>query len=341
MASRSDPAPALSPEEATALWQAGEFQALAARGASLSDEQLAAEPELAFRFASACRRTGETARALSVARLAEPEARRRGDRRTVGELVNLAGNALFELGRTDEAAARFDELLAAAADWGDAEFSARASNNLGILANVRGRRDLALTAYQRAVAAYQRLGDLRGLAQTHYNMGISYRDLGFDQDADAQWRRAMDFAERGGHADVTGLAEVERALLKVRGGDPRMGEALAERARDRFERLGDPVRRGEAVRVLAAADRAQGRPEAARAKLDDALQAAVTHANALLHAEVQRDRGLLLRDLGDAEGAREALDDAAAQFQAMGAAAEAEAVRAIVAALPSGPSPPG
>ena len=82
---------------------------------------------------------------------------------------------------------------------------------------------------------------------------------------------------------------------------------MATRALERFTRLGEPLGRADALRVLAAAARASGRDEAAAPFLDDALEIARAHSDPLLMAEVQRDRGLLLRDQGDADAAREAL----------------------------------
>ena len=64
-----------------------------------------------------------------------------------------------------------------------------------------------------------------------------------------------------------------------------------------------------------------------------ALEIARSHEDALLHAEVQRDRGMLLRDRGDTAAAREAFDDAAEHFRRIGAAAEAEALTVILANL--------
>jgi hypothetical protein len=89
--------------------------------------------------------------------------------------------------------------------------------------------------------------------------------------------------------------------------------------------------------VLAAAARAVGRDDEAGAHLEEALAIARAHSDPLLHAEVQRDRGLLLRDRGDAAAARFALLDAAVHFERIGAAAEARAVR-LVADAPA-PSP--
>ncbi|MFL5538945.1 MAG: tetratricopeptide repeat protein [Longimicrobiaceae bacterium] len=329
----SAPSP-LSLDEARALRASAQWQALVDRLGSMPTEELYAEPELAFLAAVGYRRTGETATALRMLERVEPEARRRGDRRLIGEVINLAGNALFESGRADEAEARFAELLDVSSQWDDDEGKARASNNLGVLANVRGRRDLALTYYQRALAAYQHQGNARGLSQTHHNLGISYRDLGFDGEADDHFRRAVELAELSQTPDVVAMAELERALLRARGGDPPLAAEMARRARERFAAISSPVGVADAERVLALALRADGRDDEALAYLDGALAAARTYEDALLHAEVQRDRGILLRDRGDAAGAREALTDAMAHFEQIGAAAEVEALRVMISALP-------
>jgi tetratricopeptide (TPR) repeat protein len=327
------PASPLSLDDARALRAAGRWQALVDWAAATPAEELFAEPELGFLAAVGYRRTGETATALGLLERVEPEARRRGDRRLIGEVINLAGNALFESGRADEAEARFAELLDVSSQWDDDEGKARASNNLGVLANVRGRRDLALTYYQRALAAYQHQGNERGLSQTHHNLGISYRDLGFDSEADEHFRRAVELAERSQTADVVAMAELERAMLRARGGDPPLAMEMARRARDRFEAIGSPVGVADAERVLALAQRAAGNDDEALVHLDAALATARAHDDALLHAEVQRDRGMLLRDRGDTARAREALTDGADHFQLLGAAAEVEALRVMISAL--------
>jgi tetratricopeptide (TPR) repeat protein len=335
------PAP-LSPEEAAALRAAGSWRELASRGAALSDAALAAEPEVAYAVAAAFRHVGGVARALELAETAEAEARVRGDRRLAAEAVNLAGNCLFELGRPAEAEARFEELLAYAADAGEEEYAARAANNLGVLANVRGARDRALAWYGRALASYQRLGNVRGLAETHHNLGISYRHLGFVREADAHYQRAIALAEEALADRVAGLAETGRALLAVRAGDGPFGEALAGHAQQRFASVGDAVGEAEAVRVQAAAARADGRDDDAAERLEAALAVARARGNTLLLADVQRDRGLLFRDRGQAADARQALLESAGQYDALGAAAEAGAVRMLAddIAVSEEPSPP-
>lgn len=322
--------PALSLEEARALRAAGDWQALVGRGEGLAESELVAEPELGLHHAVALRRVNQTRRALELARRLEAEVRKRGDGRLVIEVVMLIGATLWDSGSVAEAEHRYNDVLAMAAERGNDEAAANASNNLGILANVQGRRDLALTYYQRALASYQRQGSARGLAQTHHNLGISYRDLGFDRDADAHFRRAVDYAELSSTPEVVAMAELERAMLRARWGDPTLATEMVRRARDRFEVIGSPVGVADAERVLAIAMRAQGRDEEALAHLQAALETALSHDDAVLRAEVQRDRGLLLRDLGQADDARTALLDSIESFTQLGAAAEVEALRVIL-----------
>lgn len=290
-------------------------------------------PEMAVQLADALWRVGQADRSAETARLAEHALRNVDGHGLLLNAVNIRGIALFETGRVDDAGAAFGELLEMATEWDDHDFAARASNNLGVHASVQDRYDAALVHYERALASYIRLGQVRGIAQTHYNLGVNYRELGFFDKAESHYQLALSYAERSGSEDVMGLAESDRGLLRVQMGDPELGRVFAERARERFRGLSDPVREGEALRVLGLAAAATGASEEAETFLNEALALARRHGNTLLHAEVQRARGKLLAGKGDVEGAREALADAAAQLEALGATRDAAEVGREAAAL--------
>jgi tetratricopeptide (TPR) repeat protein len=306
-----------------------DWRGLAEWGASVAD-LAAQDAEVAYLYADALRHTGDAAAAARVLDEVEPRIRQSGDRHLLRRTVNLAGIVRFEAGQVAEAEQRFLELLEIASNENDDEFAARACNNLGAVANLRGQRERAIPYYTRAIAAYQRLGLVRGLAQSHHNLGISLRDAGYDADADAHFRRAIDFGGESNTEEVIALAEVERASLRVRAGDAELAAEMARRAQERFERIADPTGAAHAVRVLGLAARAAGQLDEASDRFDEALQAAVAHSDVLLRAEVQRDRGLLLRDGGDVAAAREALGDSMEHFSEIGAAAEAEAIRVLL-----------
>jgi tetratricopeptide (TPR) repeat protein len=316
-----------------------DWPAVAERLRGVPVEELLAEPELGFHYADACHRIGQAARAREIAESMEPRVLRLGDRALYLALVNVIGIAHFGSGDMERADARFGALLEYAAAWGNEEFAARAANNLGIIANLRGRSDEALTYFQRALASYARVGSGRGLAQTHHNLGIVYRDLGHLPEADGHLREALDFATAAESEDVVALAESEMANLKLRGGDSALARSLARRALQRFERLADPLGCAEARRVLATADEASGRLPEALQELERSLAAASAHDEPLLRAEVQRDRGRILAARGERQAALEAYLDAARHFDAIGARADAAAARADGAALEIQPAP--
>jgi tetratricopeptide (TPR) repeat protein len=316
-------------QEARTLRASRRWPELARLAGDAGDEVLHGTPELAYLAALAARITGHAGRAGELAAAAERGAARGGNPRLAAEASNLLGVIAFQTGSVDEAERRWTALLDTATAWNDPVLTAQASNNLGVVAALRGRRDLALLHYQRALAGNRRLGDVRGVAEAHHNLGLAYRDLGFDAEADAHFRSAAAQAETGGIEDVVAMAETERALLRARAGDGALAERMVVRAIQRFERLGEARGMAEGVRVRAAAARADGRHRDAAGWLNEALASARGLDDSLLLAEVQRDRGLLLRDLGEAEEARNVLEESADHFARIGATAEAEAVRCV------------
>jgi tetratricopeptide (TPR) repeat protein len=320
-------------EHARRLAATRKWAELALLADSIESAELDHSAELAYLLAGGLRRTGRIDEARRIATDAERSAFRAADARLALRALNLLGMLAFETGAMDEAEARFGSLLERASQDGDDEFAARASNNLGILANIRGHTEVALTSYQRATAAYHRIGYARGLAQTYYNIGISYRDLGFPDEADSHFGRAIQFADESQSEDVTALAETERAALRARAGDGHLAESIASRALARLERMRDPLGAANAVRVLAAAARARGARDLALERLDGALATVQAHPDLLLRAEVQRDRGSLLTQIGDSAAAIAALTDAIDAYQRLGASTEADATRKLLSGI--------
>ncbi len=292
-------------ERARALQAERDFPALAALLAPIERETLRAEPELGLLLAEAWRRGGERDAALALVRELEPLCRWRGNDRLYRGRANLEGILLFERGDVAGAEAQWCHLVDAAAEGGDDEFSARANQNLGIIYTLTDRREQALASQERAIIAYQRLGHLRGLAQAHNNLAISYREIGFWPEADQAFRQARGYARADGSEDELGRIELESSLLAAMRGDGELGAVTAERALGRFRRLREPAGVAEALRVLGVVALWGGRPDEAASRLGEALEAARRLHLRLLEAETLEALAALAaqRD-GEAEAAR-------------------------------------
>lgn len=286
--------------------------------------------ELAYLVADALRRVGNFGRSYELAQAARTAAARNGNGRLSLRTTNLLGMLEFERGELNAAEDAFQLLLELAHEQRDDEFAARASNNLGVIASVRGEPELAMTAYQRALASYQRLQYGRGLAQSHYNLAIVYRDLGLAKDAENHFNLALQHAESSQSEDVIGLAETERALLRIHSGDPALGERMAQNAVDRMSRISDPLGAANAVRALAAAASVRGEHSLALARLQSALDTVEKHPDLLLRAEIQRDRALIFLQMREPIAAVDTLRDAVEGFEALGAVREAQAAQELL-----------
>lgn len=297
-------------EQARALRVARDYPGLAALLGSVARQELLAEPELGFLLAESWRRAGERGRALELARELEPVCARRGNDRLFRDRSNLEGILMYELGDLAGAEHEWARLLDASSRAGDDEFVGRATQNLGIIYTLAGRREEALATHERAIVAHQRLGYLRGLAQAHNNLAITYRELGFLDEADQNFRQAFAFARADRSEDELGRIEQEWALLTAMKGDAALAAVKAERALRRFRVLGEPASAGDALRVLGIIALWSGRLDIAGERLQEALRLACELHVRLLHAETLE----ALAALASAEGR----DREAAGLQAQG-----------------------
>jgi tetratricopeptide (TPR) repeat protein len=288
--------------------------------------------ELALLVGEALMRTGRERAALRWLESAESGLEAR-DRQAHRHLLNLLGAAHFGLGELDEAAGNFIEAREAALRETDLLLMARATNNLGAIANLRGEPETALANYRLALPAYQRVGQHRGIAEAYHNIAITCRDLGHLDDADEHERRAIEHATDAAAPRLAAMGRIGRAEIALRRGDAELAETTARLAREEFERLGDPQNEADAFRLIGAACSAQRRYSAALEAFAHALNIARAHDHALNEAETLRDRVEVW--LGRSEVVP-ALDDAShaiAIFDRLGAVRERDALRERVEGL--------
>src|SRR5436305_12506447 len=182
------------------------------------DEALRDHPELATLRADAELRTGHPREARQWLTSTLPRIERSGDRAALRKAVNQLGVAEVELGALDDAEHVFGRALELARNDGDDLLVAHATNNMGAIANIRGHREEALALYQLAIPAYQRLGNVAGLAQSLHNMALSFRHLGQLARASEYAQRAIGYATESANGPLLALAWLERAELLLQSG---------------------------------------------------------------------------------------------------------------------------
>jgi hypothetical protein len=303
---------------------------------SSREPEVRLRPELIALLGEAYLRTHAPQEACGWLERTTPELRRAGDRVALRKATNLVGVARFELGELDDAERAFHGAFALGRLDGDDLLLARATNNLGLIANVRGRHTEALALYRMAIPSYQRLGQARGLAETYHNIAITFRDLDDIERAEDCERRAMDFARQASDDRLVAMAQVGLAELQLLKGDAAFAEAGARRGAESFARIGDAQGEANALRLTGVAATALAKYDAAEAALARAVALASAQGYALVEGESRRAQAELALARSDIHGARAAAGAALEIFERLKSASDVSALREWIASCPGG-----
>jgi len=176
------------------------------------------------------------------------------------------GTVYRRLGRSTKAIASYESALATASRANELKLAAQ-----GFMGIAVSHYDAAITSYERALDLFERISDTsfelhvrQSLASIHFQQGRvdQARDL-----AD----RTIARADEVGDEHWAAVAQVVRARILLSDGDAADAKKLASRAERMLLKVGDPIQRGHALRVIAAACEALGE----RAETDRAFRQAI------------------------------------------------------------------
>lgn len=272
---------------------------LETRGAPTTDK-----PARVTLYAEALMRTGAPQRVRDFLSDAVPALTHSPHRAAHRTALNLLGAANFAMGYLEEAQAAWDRALELAQEASDTALVAHATNNLGAIASLRGEWHSALSMYQLAVPVYQRLGDMRGLAQTFHNLAIVHRDLGDYSSGDDHEVRAIQFAQQAGAERLELMARVGRAELALRRADHELALVGALSAGRASAANGDRETQADAWRCAGEASTALGLNGDARRLLDEAIALARDAGQALIEAEALLASARLSMHMNERDRAR-------------------------------------
>jgi len=303
----------------------------AAIAAASDDQELAVLAEALRRLAVVLHQRDETGRAWELCRQSYQVACELGSDVLAAEALNTIGGLHLSSGALEEARRAF--LKAIRLGSPSREIRARAEQNLGILANIQGDLEEALTWYQRSLEAYRDCGDDHGRAIAYHNLGMVSLDAGSTAYAEKYFARALDLANRTGDQFLQGICLVSTAELEVGRQRFETAKELAEDALSRFDQIGAGGAKSDAYRVLGMMYRESGRPVQAEARLRTAVSLASAAQAALNEAEALHELALLYQGTGRDQPALRTLHAAYGLFKKLQARPELLRVGSKVAEI--------
>lgn len=175
------------------------------------------------------------------------------------QLTHLRGGIAFELGQLDEAEICFEQVIRLATERRNVSLVAKASNNLGSIAHLRGKAQLATSFYRSALAACTETADEVGQAQTGHNLSIVLREFGDFRNAASHSQRALDAAVRSGDVALQSVVLGGAAEVALAQGDVERARSLLLDGTRLADLAGDRIGLLEMQRLGALADMQRGR----------------------------------------------------------------------------------
>jgi tetratricopeptide (TPR) repeat protein/predicted Ser/Thr protein kinase len=214
-------------------------------------------------------RQGRTEEALAAYATAMTEARRIEHRLFEAESLNNIGAVHHERGEHEQALEHYRKSLTLKREIGDQRSIARSLNNIGLLHEARGEFSEALATHEESLALKRNLGDHSGIASSLSNLGSLFEKMG-------RYGRAIECCEESLAIkktidETSTIPYCENALGRVRLAlrDVAGAEELFRRALEGTRGQGDRSEACRALVNLSAAMLAAGRPEEARATLEE------------------------------------------------------------------------
>jgi len=259
----------------------------------------------------------ESDRARELCRRSYTVARLIGNDLLAAEALNTVGGLDLTTGSLDDARKTFLEAL----DLGgqSRELRARVEQNLGILANIQGELDEALTRYERSLDAYRDAGDEHGCAIAYHNLGMASADLGLYPEAEKYYLESRALAERSRDVYLQGLCLVNQAEVDVARQRFENARNNAEGALALFDQLGAGRPKADAYRTIGIVYRETGRPALAESRLRSAIELSVATGSVLGEAEASHELALLYQGMGRNQEALRLLNAAYRLFRRLDA----------------------
>jgi tetratricopeptide (TPR) repeat protein len=208
-----------------------------------------------------------------------------------------------------------------------------ASNNLAVLATIRGDFDEAIAQYKICLEMYEETGNQREAARTYQNLGMTHADRQEWQEAMSCYSRSFEMAQANNQLDVMANTYLSQAELLLDLGDSSMVTACCVRALEDYQQIGDRLGEADAYRLLGRVFTLRKQWSTATSLFQDSIRLNEEYSNPLGRAEAYRDLAVMQASRGHKTDALASFERAQAEFEKLGARADAATVEHEIHAL--------
>ncbi len=251
----------------------------------------------------------------------------------LGRVENILGTNYAEQGKITQAAGFFARALTLFEKTRQTQMAGVALMNLGIICNIVGDFDSALTHYRRAQSCLEEVGDLNRLAELHHNMGMSYMSKHLLTEAVREFDRSHSLSATTRNIPLMALAGLAKANVYYLLHDLPVALQLVNQSIEQFTQTHDRLSLADAYKVKGMIHRDMRSFDAAESYLQTSLRINVELNNQVNTGETYFELGLLAITRKSQAAALKAFQQAKATFKKVGALENVRKAQNQIAAL--------
>lgn len=251
----------------------------------------------------------------------------------LGRVENILGTNHAEQGKIKQAVGFFERALTLFERTEQTQLAGVALMNLGVVCNIMGTYDTALTHYKRAQSCFEGVGDLNRLAELHHNIGMSYLSKQLYNEAINEFNTSYALGSRIQSVSVMGLASLGKANAHFYQNDLTMALKLVSRAIELFNKSTDRLSLADAYKVKGMIHRKMKRYDSAESYLHTSLRINLELNNRLNVAESYYEIGTMELQRKRKQQAFSAFQKAKTGFRKVGAREEEKRTQSIMNSL--------
>lgn len=240
---------------------------------------------------------------------------------------NLLGTIQGDIGNMKKAKEHFEKSLTFLDDTHDKALRGKVEINLGITHTVQENFDTALSYFKRASVNFQKISDLKRVAEIHHNIGMVHLKKNYYEDALVEFDQSISASLQAGFLPTLSITYISKAYLYTLIDDFVLSSAFAEKAMDISYKINDKLTIAEVYKVKGIIERNMMNFEVSENYLLTSMRLNTELGNKLNQAETAYELGLLYKDINRKKDSRYYLNSALQYYKKINAPSEIDIIK--------------
>jgi tetratricopeptide (TPR) repeat protein len=240
---------------------------------------------------------------------------------------NLLGTIYGEMGDLKKAKKLFESSLVLIENNKDSSLKGAVEINIGIINNIQGNYEVALSYYQRALLNFQKVNNLKRIAEVKHNIGMTYLKLSKYDFSLNNFDESISVSLQAGSLTILGITYASKAHLYTLRKDFSLAEAFADKAMDICYKTNDRLSIADIYKIKGIIQRNKLNYETSENYLLTSLRINKELGNKLNFAETNFELGQLHKEIGNKNESLEYFNNALKYFKSINALPEIKMIQ--------------